>query len=265
MSAFEVTFEIAIEIDGTIVTPPPLAPVCACVVIACCAVRMQRQIVRVGEETRVLDPGEGRVVHDRERERDTEAEVGAARSGRPGTPSPCDSLVEAALSEASPRPASTEAPERIAAAVSTLTMLIETEPATPTEPPPAPEVDSAPNRLVVSPATFVSTASAANPTATTTAPLSTTDSFVTFARLIATPAPTLIPSPVVDAEPSAFAFESVFADDFSVSEPPAVTWIPPGTNAREELFEMLIPTAAATLTPPLEVDALGVEPAPPES
>ncbi len=36
MSAFEVMFEIAIEIDGTIVTPPPDAPVCACVVIACC-------------------------------------------------------------------------------------------------------------------------------------------------------------------------------------------------------------------------------------
>ena len=36
MSACEVTFEIAIEIDGTTVTPPPDAPVCACVVIACC-------------------------------------------------------------------------------------------------------------------------------------------------------------------------------------------------------------------------------------
>ena len=75
----------------------------------------------------------------------------------------------------------------------------------------------------------------------------------------------LIPEPVVDAEPSAFAFESLFADDFSVSEPPAVMWMPPGTKAREELFAIVMPTAAATLTPPLEVEALGVEPAPPES
>ncbi len=42
-------------------------------------------------------------------------------------------------------------------------------------------------------------------------------------------------------------------------------WMPVGTYAREELFEMLMPTAAATLTPPLEVDEDGVEPAPPES
>ena len=40
--------------------------------------------------------------------------------------------------------------------------------------------------------------------------------------------------------------------------------MPPGTNAREELFEMFTPTAAATLTPPLDVDALGAVPAPPD-
>ena len=144
-------------------------------------------------------------------------------------------------------------------------MLIETEPATPTEPPPAPEVDSAPKRFVVSPETFVIPALAVNDAPVTVAPLSMTASLVTFARLIATPAPTLMPEPTVEAEPSAFAFASVLADDASVTAPVAVTCTPAGTYAREELFEMLIPTAAATLTPPLEVDALGVEPAPPES
>ncbi len=87
---------------------------------------------------------------------------------------------------------------------------------------------------------------------------------MTFARLIATPAPMLTPEPVVEAEPSAFAVESEFAELLSVSEPPAVMWIPPGTKARDELLAIEMPTAAATLTPPLEVDALGVEPAPPE-
>ncbi len=41
--------------------------------------------------------------------------------------------------------------------------------------------------------------------------------------------------------------------------------MPVGTYARDELLAIEMPTAAATLTPPLEVDALGVEPAPPES
>ena len=87
---------------------------------------------------------------------------------------------------------------------------------------------------------------------------------MTFARLIATPAPMLTPEPVVDAEPSPLAFESLFAELLSVSAPPEVRWMPVGTYARDELLAIEMPTAAATLTPPLEVDALGVEPAPPE-
>ena len=55
----------------------------------------------------------------------------------------------------------------------------------------------------------------------TVPPLSMTASLVTFARLIATPAPTLMPEPTVEAEPSAFAFASVLADDASVTAPAA--------------------------------------------
>ncbi len=221
MSACEVTFEIAIEIDGTIVTPPPVAPVCACVVIACwpfaCSVRSWAFV-----STPVFSIPAKVVSFTIESANEMPRPKSVPLVTPPGNAFTIDSLVEAALSETSPRFALTDAPVRIAAVVVTLTMLIETEPATPTEPPPAPDVDSAPKRLVVSPATFVSDASATSPCELTTAPVSTADSFVTFARLIATPAPMLTPEPVVDAEPSPFAFESLFAELLSVSEPPEV-------------------------------------------
>ena len=89
---------------------------------------------------------------------------------------------------------------------------------------------------------------------------------VTFASVTATPAPTLTPEPPVEtAEPSPFDFASEFAEVFSVTAPPAVIVIPVGMIARDELFEIVIPTAAATLIEPLDVSEDGVEPAPPES
>ena len=221
MSAELVTFEIAIEIDGTTVTPPPAAPVFASVVIAC---RPSASSVRsCALVSRPVSSIPAKVVSlTIESANEMPRPKLEPPVVPPGSALTVEMLLEAALRETSPPVASTEAPLRIAAVVLTVTRLIETEPATPTLPPPAPEAVSAPKRLVVSPATFVSKAEAVNPCATTTAPVSTADSLVTLARLIATPAPMLTPEPVVDALPSPFAFESLFAELFSVRRPPAV-------------------------------------------
>src|SRR5262249_57553632 len=97
------------------------------------------------------------------------------------------------------------------------------------------------------------------PVDVTTAPPWTTASLTTFARLTATPTPTVTPEPpVTEALPSPFALASVFAEVFSVRAPvPALIVMPVGMYAREEAFARLMPTAAATLTEPLELLALG--------
>ena len=113
-------------------------------------------------------------------------------------------------------------------------------------PPLAPAVVSAEKWFVVSPATFVSDASAVRPFALTTAPDCTSAMFVTLATLTATPTPTVTPEPPDrTAEPSPFAPASVFVDVFSVSAPPALIVMPVGIHACEVEFEMLTPTAAA--------------------
>ena len=136
----------------------------------------------------------------------------------------------------------------------------------PTDPPPPPEVDSAPKRCVLSPATSVIDASAVKPCDVTTANGSTTASFFTIARLRATPAPIATPELVVLALPSAFARESVLAEDKRVSAPAALMWMPAGMYACALVLVRLIATAAATVTAPDEVPAVGaaVEPDPPD-
>ena len=77
------------------------------------------------------------------------------------------------------------------------------------------------------------------------------------ARLIATAAPMpTLDGP--DASPLATAFASACIALFSVSEPPVVIEIWPGTTAFASTSAMFTATPAATLTPPLEVDAEGV-------
>ena len=190
----------------------------------------------------------------------------------PPTPPPAGSAltivseVEAAPSSTAPAPALTDAPVRIAPVVWRSTMLIETEAPMPTWPPLAPEVVSAPKRCVVSPPTLVIEASAVKPWPEITEPPSAVASLCMCATFTATPAPTLTPElPVETAEPSPFAFESVFAEVFRETAPPATIVIPVGIVAFDELVEMLIPTAAATLTEPLDVSDEPVAPAPPES
>ena len=187
----------------------------------------------------------------------------------PGTlPSSAGSAVvsdvesDSAFSDTSAPRALTTEPVLSSASVRTSTRFSPSPPATLTEPPPAPDLASAP-KSCVEPAP-VSSASTTTPSAVTVAPDATNASLTTSARLIATPAPIATPEPPgCTAEPSAPAFASVCADVRSVSAPPATIVTPVGTNAREIEFAMLIPTAAATETPPEEVDAAGVAEAPP--
>ena len=219
MLAREPTFEIEIAIDGTIAIGPA-APVRDSVVIACCPFARNVRSCALSKMPPSSTPAkvESLTIES------------ANETPRPKLEPPIvppnaftvETLVDAAESDTSPV-VDTEPPERIAAVVLTLTMLIDTEPATPIEPPPAPDIDSAPKRLVTSPATSVIDAAAAKPAATTNAPDSTTDSLVTFAKLIATPAPIATPEPPVAALPSAVAFASELTELLRVSVPPAVT------------------------------------------
>ena len=149
-------------------------------------------------------------------------------------------------------PAAVTAPV-ISAAVVTLPITSENEPAMPTLPPPAPEVASA-SRLCFSPAPFIP---AETLTSVPPAVPATEASFVTFASVIATAAPTFAVPPFV-AEPFAFDFASVFAAVASESAPPAVTVVPSAIVEVVELSAMETATAAATEMPPPDVDADGV-------
>ena len=81
--------------------------------------------------------------------------------------------------------------------------------------------------------------------------------------MIATPAP-IAAAPAAVAVPSALLDASAFSCDLSESRPVDVTVTPAGIVASAETFAIVIATAAATLIPPLEVEADGVAPAPPE-
>ena len=171
----------------------------------------------------------------------------------PGVAFAADSLLEAAMSETSPA-VETEPVLLIAAVVARFTMSSASEPATPTLPPPAPDFASA-SKLCFSPAPFTPAPSV------TPVPLAlpaTDASFVTFARVIPTAAPTFAVPPLV-ADPSAFDVASVFAAELSESAPPALTAVPIAVVAVVELSTIVTATAAATETPPPEVDADGVE------
>ena len=135
------------------------------------------------------------------------------------------------------------------------------DPATPTVPAPAPEVDVAAKRLVPSPEELIE-ASSASRSEVADPPLSAWTK--TFARLIATaapipsaPAPTTLPSAVADASVSPVAFRARM--------PPALIATPVPIVAFEKVFGRFTAIAAATLTGPSEVLAggVGVLPEPP--
>jgi len=79
------------------------------------------------------------------------------------------------------------------------------------------------------------------------------------------PVPPLPPAPdeaLVTAVASAFAFASVLVDELTVSRSPVEIVSPSAIVARASAFAILTPIAAATLTLPFDVDAVGyaVEP-----
>ena len=141
---------------------------------------------------------------------------------------------DAADSVTSPVPASTLAAPSTSARVVRLTIWIATDPATPTFPPPAPEVASVSKVSVESVPTAVMPASRVTPVAWTVAPASTTASLTTFASVTetATPMPTPeleLPLEAATAEPSDLAVASAFVELLSVSAPGVATVVPPVT------------------------------------
>lgn len=123
------------------------------------------------------------------------------------------------------------------------------EPATPTEPPPAPEAASA-EKLAAADVV----AETVTPTADTVPAIE--DSERTFARFSATPTPTFAEPPPV-AEPSAFEVTDTVTEELSESAPAATIETPAGTTAREKTSVTFSASAAPTETEPPEVEALG--------
>ncbi len=83
-------------------------------------------------------------------------------------------------------------------------------------------------------------------------------SLTAWTTVRATPTPIPVPVPLEVALPSALLVASVLLLARSRSTPPAVTWPPSGMKAWAFEEAMSMPMAAATLTPPWEVSALGV-------
>src|ERR1700716_1467041 len=85
----------------------------------------------------------------------------------------------------------------------------------------------------------------------------------TLASVMATAAP-IAAGPPVAALPSAIELAFALWRACRMRSPPALTLMLLGTEAREVALAAVTAIAAATLTGPLEVVALGVEPAPPD-
>ena len=158
----------------------------------------------------------------------------------------------------------------IVAVVVRFTMSNPSAPATLTPPEPAPLDAAAPNECVPAapPAPGVMVADTTKPVASAIeSPAGRVAVFVTFAKVIATPAP--IPAlDAAEAEPSAPLVAEVAAELASVTTPPELITIPvPSSVAVDDVVARSIPIAAATDTLPSEVDADGdaadPEPAPP--
>ena len=156
----------------------------------------------------------------------------------------------------SPTPASTDAVPSIVASVLRFAIVSASDPATPTVPPPAPEVASASKACVPAPFT-----EAVTDTPSPVTPPATSARLVTVPSSIATAAPIAVGPPFV-AEPSAVALELVAAADANVTSPPAVSVTPVGRETCVVEVATLTATAAATETAPEDVLALGSGPPP---
>jgi len=167
--------------------------------------------------------------------------------------------VDVAVTDTSPGGTSTTGPS-IVAVVVRFTISRASEPATLTPPDPAPLDAAAPNTCLPAapPAPGVIVAETTKPVAFAIFAVDGTLAvFVTFASVIATPAP--IPAlDAADADPSALLDAAVAAELANVTTPPEVITSPePSSATVEPVVARSIPTAAATEIFPSEVDADG--------
>src|SRR5688572_17786486 len=165
----------------------------------------------------------------------------------PGSAFAVLSVEPLAVSVTLPLFVSSVAPGPMAAVVVALPRTSANEPATPTDPPPAPLVPSAPNVLSL-------VAVAVRPSASAMPPI--VASAVAFASVIATPAP-IDADPPDAAWPSASHVAVAVLLAVSVSAPVLETRVPTGTSAVARELEIVSAIAAATLIGPPEVDADG--------
>ena len=257
MVAVTETVESVIATAGVTPTVPPFAPVFASVVAESVPVAESARSWPPVSEAPSAIPAETRSVTMAIA---TEAPIPTFVAVTPDAAGSAFVVVvidDDAVSATSPVPAS--ALPRSSALVVALTMSSASEPATPTFPPPAPEVASA-SKTSPGSAVRVSPLEATDASAATFAVL------LVFARLIATAAPMVTPvepAPAV-ALPSAVAFASACNDECSVTLPFVVTWTPASETSEVDVAIVTL-TAAATLIDPLDDEALGVlvEPEPP--
>src|SRR5438270_1291944 len=242
------TFEMPTATDGVTSTLPPADPIIASVVI---------ESWSVATSVRLWPP-----FSDPETEADARSVTRLIATAAPnpklvlvapmpsGSAFAVDEDVDVAVSVTSP--VTTTAPPRSALVVR-LTMLIASDPATDTVPPPEPELASASNESGPSPLV----ADAFNEEAFSVEPDGRLASLDTFARSTATPAPT--PALVEPAaEPSAVV-EVVASCVPAMATAPLVTVTAPTKPAVAVAFSIVIATAAATETEPADVFAAGVD------
>ena len=276
-----VTLESVIATDGTTATSPPAAPVFACVAIAsdvvaamvtlCPPFSVPISSARVTSSTSATAT-DAPIPTDPAVTPDAPPELSAGASA--GVASVAPVMCEVAVMFTSPVGPAVSVPNS-SASVWMLTMSIATEPAMLTDPPPAPLFADAPTSCVEP----MTAAIVAPFVAVTTAFVGRIAWLWICASLIATAAPIETPPPLPSllapllplpleslggwtALPSAAACASVSADVASVKRPPAWIVTLSATVASDVVVARLMPTAAATDTPPSDVDAEGV-PVPP--
>jgi hypothetical protein len=243
-----VTVESETATDGTIAIPPPAAPLTDVVVIVSVPVACKVKLCALTVEA---FPSAACVVSV------TRFSATAAPTPEPVVPAVAlaeDTVVDVALNVASADGALTEPVS--SACVCTFAIVRPSDPATPTDAaaPETPSLEYPAPPLVASTSTDRAEAVPAIDA-----------SLVTFANVIATPAPIAAEPPVAD--PSAFEAAAAVSDEVTVSAPPADTVIPPCSVAFADALAIVTATAAATETGPPEVEADGVvlapEPEPP--
>ena len=256
-----VTFDRVTATAGVSATLPPAAPIRASVVAASTAVT---DSVRL--RAPVSTPPSPTSANVLSVIRFSATDAPNPRSPVLVTPAPAGSADtveesrDAAVIDASPEAPLRATEPSIAARTVCVIAAIATDPATDTLPPPAPATERAPKVDVPSPAAVVS-ARSVSPLASMLTPAGTTASVRTVADVSATAAPIVASAPC-DADPSAALAPSTSPCAASVIVSVAPRWMPGLSTTPVSAVTRVSATAAATFTPPCEVEALGVAAAP---